>query len=67
MAFTSESARIAGKKGGLKTKERLKDDPDYYRRTGYDGGMAMKKKYGHKYAEWGPKSWEVRRQRQEQT
>lgn len=35
-----------GRLGGLKTKERLEKDPEYFRRNGHFGGRAMVDKYG---------------------
>jgi len=36
----------SGRLGGLKTKERLDKDPDYFKRNGKKGGQSMLKKYG---------------------
>jgi general stress protein YciG len=38
-----KAASRLGKSGGDKTKERLKDDPEYYRRIGRLGGQRTKR------------------------
>ena len=40
----TELTRTAGQRGGLKTKKRLADDPDYFRRIGKIGGEIMRKR-----------------------
>lgn len=44
----SDIAKELGKRGGEKTKERLKKDPDYYKKIGKRGGEAGKGSKKHK-------------------
>lgn len=44
-----EHAITAGRKGGLRTRQRLEQDPDYYQRIGTRGGEAIKRTRGREY------------------
>lgn len=41
--------RMAGLKGGMKTKERLKADPEYYQNLGIIGGNKLMAQKGKQY------------------
>lgn len=49
MPFTSETARIAGKLGGLKTRQKAESEPGYYARIGRKGGEALATRYGQEH------------------
>lgn len=49
MPFTSDTARIAGRAGGLTTRKRADQEPGYYSRIGKKGGDALVSRYGQEH------------------